>query len=460
MSHVLPLSRFARLGRALAHRNFRLFVVGQAISLIGTWMQQVAMLWLVYRLTNSAALLGLTGFMEQIPTFFLAPLAGVWSDRVRRHRLLVVTQSLMMAQAFVLSALVFTGRVEVWHLIVLSGFLGIVQAFDSTTRQGFMSEMVPSRENLSNAIALNSSIVNGARLVGPAIAGFLIALTGEAVCFLLNAISYLAVLGSLLAMNVPPPPPRPPHGPFWQGLREGVHYAFACRPIRNLLFLMAAVSFLGMPYTVLIPVIVSQRLEGGPGLLGWLMAASGVGAFTAALTLAARTTVVGLGLRAAFAPVVFGLGLIAFSQSTYVWLSMAILPVAGYALMMQMASVNTILQTIAPEDKRGRLMSFYMMAFLGTTPLGSLTLGYLAQHALGATGALLLGGAGCIAAAGLFILRLRPFGRELHAVYRRLDILPRAATMEPIDRCVPPPAEPIAAEPGNLFTDVARPAGP
>jgi MFS family permease len=451
----LPL---ARLGRALAHRNFRLYFIGQAISLIGSWMQQVAMLWLVYRLTESSALLGLTGFMEQIPTFFLAPVVGVLTDRIHRHRLLLLTQSLMMVQAFVLAGLVFTGRVEVWHLVVLSGFLGVVLAFDSTTRQAFLSEMVPRRQDLGNAIALNSSIVNGARLVGPACAGLLIAVTGEAVCFLLNALSYLAVLGSLLAMRLAEPPPRPAPGPFWHGLFEGLAYAFTCRPIRSLLLLMAAVSFFGMPYRVLMPVVAAQTLGGGPGLLGWLMTASGVGALTAALVLAGRTTVVGLGLRAAFAPVVFGLGLIAFSLSPYVWLSLLILPAMGYALMLQMAAVNTILQTIVAEDKRGRVMSFYMIAFLGTAPLGSLALGNLADH-VGAPWALRVGGLGCVAAAGLFILRLRAFGRDLHGIYRRLKILPSPCEMEPIDHPVPPPEPPLAPPVGGAAVASKSPLG-
>lgn len=422
----------ARLGRALAYRNFRLFFFGQAVSLIGTWMQRVGMLWLVYRLTESSALLGIVGFCEQIPTLLTAPFAGVLTDRWPRHRVLVVTQLLLLAQAIVLSTLVLTGTVRYWHLLVLGSLLGTVSGFDITARQGFFAEMVPRKEDLANAIALNSSVVNGARLIGPALAGLLIAWTGEGFCFLLNGVSYLAVLISLLRMTLSPEGPRPAAGRFWHNLREGVVFAAQTRPVRNLLLLMAAVSFLGMPYTVLMPVIAREVFHGDADLLGWLMTASGVGALAASVVLAGRPTVLGLSKRVALAPIVFGAALIAFALVRHIGLALVVLPPLGYAMMTQMASSNTILQTIAPEDKRGRVMSFAIMSFMGTVPLGSLVLGALAEH-VGPQYTLLLGGVGCLIAGGLFAVQLPLFRRDLRAIYERLGILrPRTPATDDI----------------------------
>ncbi len=433
MPVFFPRLNLAQLVRALAHRNFRLFFFGQAVSLIGTWMQQLGMLWLVGRLYESSALLGVTGFCEQFPTLLVAPLAGVLTDRWNRHRTLVLTQSLLMLQAFILAALVLSGQVRFWHLLVLSTFLGLVQSFDITTRQAFLSQMVPRKEDLANAIALNSSIVNGARLIGPALAGVVIYLVGEGACFLLNGLSYLAVLASLIRMVIPPPAARSDASRFWPGLREGVAFAFHTRPIRNILLLMAAVSFLGMPYTVLMPVIVLRYLDGGSRLLGALTASSGIGALTAALYLAGRPSVLGLSRRLAFAPIAFGLGLIVFAVVALhglTWLLFLVLPVMGSAVMLQMASGSSIMHTIVPEDKRGRVMSFAVMSFMGTVPVGSLVLGNLAEL-IGAPQTLMLGGAGCLAAAGLFFLDFAKFRRDLREIYIRLDIWPRpeAATV-------------------------------
>jgi MFS family permease len=417
----------ARIVRALAHPNFRLFFFGQTVSLIGTWMQQLGMLWLVGRLYDSSALLGITGFCEQIPTLLLAPVAGVLTDRWNRHRVLVVTQSLLMLQAFLLTALVLSGQVRLWHLLVLSTFLGLVQSFDITTRQAFLSEMVPRKEDLANAIALNSSIVNGARLIGPALAGLVTYWLGEGVCFLINGLSYLAVLASLLRMTIPPAAARAHVSRFWHGFREGLLFTARTRPIRNILLLMAAVSFLGMPYTVLMPVIVLRYLGGGARLLGLLMAASGLGALTAAIYLAGRPSVLGLSGRLAVAPCAFGAGLVAFALCTLAEqtaLLFLVLPIMGFAIMLQMAAGSSIVQTIVPEDKRGRVMSFLVMSFMGTVPVGSLVMGNIAEH-LGAPQTLLAGGIGCVAAAGLFFLDFGRFRRDLKEIYIRLNIWPR-----------------------------------
>ncbi len=408
---------------ALKHRNFRLFFFGQSVSLIGTWMQQVAMIWLVYRLTNSPLLLGLVGFCSQIPSFFLAPVAGVFTDRWSLHRTILATQGLAMLQAAILFVLTWTSVVAVWHVLLLGVFMGLVNAFDIPARQAFLIQMVEGREGLAGAIGLNSSMFNGARMVGPAIAGFLIAAVGEATCFLLNALSYVAVLAGLLAMRLPPrPPAKPPKHPLHE-LREGFLYAFGFPPIREILLLLAVVNLAAMPLTVLLPVFATEVLHGGPDTLGLLTSSLGTGALMGALVLASRKTVLGLGRQIAWASGAVGLGLIVFSFSGVLWQSMLLLVITGFALMMETAASNTILQTIVDDDKRGRVMSFYAMAFLGVAPVGSLLAGGLASR-LGVPHVVQLAGAMCAVASLVFALRLPALRKFIRPIYRRMGILP------------------------------------
>ena len=397
--------------RALRHRNFKLFFGGQIISLVGTWMQRIAMGWLVYRLTNSPFMLGAVGFAGQIPTFLLAPLGGVFADRWDRRKVLVFTQTLAMVQALVLSMLVLTGTVLIWHIFVLSIFLGVVNAWDMPVRQSFMIEMVEKKEDLSNAIALNSSMVNSARLLGPSLAGILIAAVGEGTCFLLNGISYLAVIAALLAMNVAAKAPPRQGARIWSGLTEGFHYAFGFAPIWSLLLLLALVSLMGMPYAVLMPIFAKEILHGGPHTLGFLMGASGVGAIAGAVYLASRKSVLGLGKIISIAASLFGLGLIAFSLSRLLGFSLMMMMVTGFGMIVAMAASNTVLQTIVEDDKRGRIMSFYTMTFMGMAPFGSLLAGFLASR-MGAPDTLLLGGIACLLGAAVFATRLRALRRQ------------------------------------------------
>lgn len=413
--------------RALRHRNFRLFTVGQTISVVGTWMQQVAMGWLVYRLTDSAFLLGLVGFTSQAPGFFLAPLGGALADRHNKRHIVITVQAAAMAQALVLAILVLAGRITVWEILVLSAWLGAVSGFDIPARQAFLLEMVDDRADLPNAIALNSSMFNAARLVGPAIAGFVIALAGEGICFLANGISYLAVLASLFAMRLSPRPPPPPAPPVLNHIREGFRYAFRFRPIRSVLLLVATVSVLGVPFTVLLPIFATRVLGGGPHVLGLLMAASGLGALAGALFLASRSTVRGLGRIIAVSAAVFGGSLVLFGLSRWLWLSLPLLVVAGFGMMTQMASSNTVLQTIVADDKRGRIMALYTMAFAGMTPLGSLMQGSLAA-VIGAPATLALGGAASAVAALAFATRLPALRRLIVPIYARLGIIPEVAS--------------------------------
>jgi MFS family permease len=414
------------LGRALRHRNYRLFFAGQSLSLIGTWMTRIAVSWLVYRLTHSALLLGLVSFTGQIPTFILAPLAGVWVDRWNRHRVLVVTQVLAMIQSALLAFFALSGTITVTHIVLLSVFQGLINAVDMPARQAFLVEMVADREDLPNAIALNSSMVNAARLVGPSVAGVLIAGVGEGWCFFIDAVSYLAVIASLLLMRLAIGPRRAATTHVLAELREGFRYVTSSAPIRSILLLLALVSLMGMPYTVLMPIVASKVLNGGAHTLGFLMAASGFGALLGAVYLASRRTVLGLGRLIPLSAATFGIGLVAFSFSRTFWLSLALMPLVGMAMMVQMASSNTILQTIVDEDKRGRVMSFYAMAFFGTVPLGSLLAGSLASRA-GAPITILIGGAACIIGAGLFLRGLPELRRAIRPIYIRLGILPEIA---------------------------------
>jgi MFS family permease len=412
--------------RALDHRNYRLFFIGQGISLIGTWMTQIATSWLIYRLTNSALLLGVVGFVGQIPSFLFAPIAGVIVDRWNRHRLLVATQTLAMAQSLALATLTLTGFVKIWHVIALSAFQGMINVFDMPARQAFVVEMVEKREDLSNAIALNSLMVNAARLLGPSLAGVVIAAVGEAWCFMLDGVSYLAVIASLLLMTLPRAvAERIEEENLFRQFREGWNYIVGFRPIRNMLLLLALMSLVGMPYTVLMPIFASDILGGGPYMFGWLMAASGVGALIGALFLAARKTVLGLGKFIPAMAGVFGAGLIAFSFSRALWLSLLLRVVTGLGFMTQMAVSNTLLQTIVEEDKRGRVMSFYTAAVMVTMPFGSLLAGAVAAR-IGAPHTLLISGICCIAGALWFTKTLPSLRRDVRPIYVRKRILPKS----------------------------------
>jgi MFS family permease len=394
-------------------------------------MQQLAVSWVVLGLTNSASLLGVVAFAGQIPGLVVAPVAGVLVDRWNRHRLLLVTQTIAMLQALALAALVFANVLAVWHLVVLSLLLGVVNAFDMTARQAFLTEMIDRRADLVNAIALNSSLVNVSRLVGPLLAGMALWLTSAGICFLANGLSYLAVLAALLAMHVRPREHAGHHPGLWQGLHEGARYVFGFAPIRSLLLLMGVTSLLGMSYMVLLPVFARDVLGGGAGTLGVLTGASGLGALTAAVLLAGRQSVLGLGRWISVAPGLLGVALLGISVTREVWLAAPLLAVAGFAMIMQMSASNTILQTIVPEDRRGRVMSYYTMAFLGMAPLGSL-LGGALTDALGepAHGApLLVRGAGvcCLVGSLLFALQLPRLRELIRPIYVRLGILPEPA---------------------------------
>jgi MFS family permease len=413
--------------RALRHRNYRLFFGGQSISLVGTWMQQVAMSWMVYRLTNSAFLLGIVGFSGQIPAFLLTPFAGVIADRYNRHRVLIVTQTLAMLQALILSALVLTNRITVGQIVALSIFLGLVNSFDIPVRQAFVVEMIEEREHLSNAIALNSSMVNAARLVGPSLAGILIAAFGEGICFLLNGVSYIAVIGSLLAMKISPRKIRPSDTHVLHELKEGFVYAFNSKPIRSVLILLASVSLMGVPpYQVLMPVFAKDIFHGGPITLGFLMAMSGIGALTGAIYLAGRKSVIGLGKIIPLFSGLFGLAVIAVALSGVLWFSMPVICVAGFAMMVQMAASNTVLQTIVEEDKRGRIMGLFAMAFMGMVPFGNLLAGSLASK-IGAPNTLLLGGTCCVIGALVFVRKVPSLREKIRPIYIKKGIIPDVA---------------------------------
>jgi len=439
---------FFTLFPSLRSRNFRLFFLGQSISLIGTWMQITAVAWLVWRLSYNPVLLGMVGFVGRIPTFLLAPVAGVMVDRVNRYRLLLLTQMLAMLQALALAALMEMGLLTVWHVLALSLLLGMINAFDMPTRHAFFIHMVDQREHLANAIALNGAMVQLARLIGPTIAGLLIAAVGEGFCFLLNGLSYLAVLGSLLMMNIRPNTSPTSQQNLLQNLAEGFRYAFGFPPIRSLLFLLGLVSLSGASYAQLLPIFAQQVLQGDARTQGFLLSASAVGALAGSLYLASRRTVRGLGRVQALAAALFGVGLILLGVSRWLWLSLAVMPLIGLGMILQIGGTNILLQTIVEEDKRGRVMSLYSMAWMGMDPLGSLLAGMLA-HLMGAPGVVILGGICCMVGAGDFARRL-PFLRKLlYPIYIRQGIIvpdspewvaPIASTRNS-EESSPPPAD-------------------
>jgi len=435
------LSKLKLVLRAFKYRNYRLFFGGQGVSLIGTWMQSIAMSWLVYRLTGSALLLGVVGFAAQIPTFILSPVAGVMADRYDRHKILLITQTLAMCQAFALAFLVISGRVEVWHILVLSSFLGLVNSFDIPARQSFVVELVEKKEDLGNAIALNSSMFNAARLLGPSIAGMLIGLVGEGMCFLLNGVSYIAVLAALLAMDVPARKKEAPGIPVLRRFKEGLDHTFGFAPIRFIILLLALISLTGMPYTVLMPVFVKEVLRGGPKTLGFLMACSGAGALAAALTLASRRSVAGLEKKIPLAGCIFGTGLIALAMTDDFSMAASCIAVASFGMITQMAVSNTIIQTVVEDDKRGRVMAFYALAFMGMAPFGSLLAGWLASR-IGAPHTIMLSGALSIAGALAFLTRLPELRKKIRPIYERLGIVPGiAAGIESASELTVPPED-------------------
>lgn len=417
--------------RALSHRNYRLYFGGQGISLVGTWMTRIATGWLVFRLSttqDAAFWLGVVGFVGQVPALVLGPLAGAYVDRWDRQRLLIITQALSLLQSAGLALVAFLGEpgmTTIWAVIGLAFCQGLINSFDMPGRQAFLVEMVTRREDLPNAIALNSSLVNGARLVGPSLAGAVIALTHVGWCFVIDAVSYVAVIWALLAMNVAARAPVR-HAPVWRGMVEGFRYAFGFAPIRSILLLLALVSFMGMPYTVLMPIFAVDILHGGAYAYGFLTGASGVGALIGALYLAARHSVLGLGRMIIVAAACFGVGLIGFGFSPFFGLSMALMVLTGFGMMVQMAASNTILQTIVDEDKRGRVMSYFSMAFLGSAPFGSLFAGILAGR-IGAPGTVILGGAVCLVGAAMFALNLPRLRELVRPIYVRMGILSEVA---------------------------------
>ncbi len=396
--------------RALKHRNYRLFFFGQIISLSGTWMQSVAQSWLVYRITGSVALLGMIGFAGQFPVFLLTALGGAVADKYNRRSILIFTQTAAMMTAAVLAFLALSGSIEVWHLFVLATISGVFNAFDIPARQSFVMDMV-GRDELLNAVALNSSVFNGARIIGPAIAGILVAAVGEGWCFFGNSVSYIAVIAGLLAMRIAPKTTVPKAGSAFEKIKEGFVFVARTKPIRFLMLLLGLVSLMGMPYAVLMPIFAEEILHGGVRGLGILMGASGSGALIAALMLAARKNLKGLGRWVTISSGVFGVFLILFSLSKTFWLSAVLLVPIGFSMMLQMASSNTLVQAMVPDDLRGRVMSVYSMMFMGMAPIGALLAGSLANY-LGAPGTVALGGAICIIGSILFGSQLSSFKTE------------------------------------------------
>lgn len=415
--------------RALGSRNYRLFFTGQLISLVGIWLANLAMAWLVYRLTGSALLLGTVAFCAQVPAFLVGPFAGVMLDRWDLRRVLLITQALMMAITFTLAVITLTGVVQVHHLMLLAVAQGLVNGFDLPARQSFVVQLVEKREDLGNAIALNSSMFNSARLLGPSIGGILIAWLGEGACFLINGCTYTAVITGFLLIRVPTGERPGQARRVLAELREGVAYAWGFKPIRATLMLLALTSLLGAPYTVLLPVFANDILAGGAATFGVLSAATGVGALIGAFMLAARKTVVGIGSWIVGGAVLFGLALVAFSQSRVLWLSVPLLVLSGMGMILSVASSNTILQTIVEDEKRGRVMSLFTMSFMGMMPLGSLIAGTLASPArLGAPATLAVGGALVALSGAYFATQLPRLRLLVRPIYLERGLIPEVTT--------------------------------
>jgi MFS family permease len=420
-------NRLQIIFRSFQYRNYRLFFTGQGISLIGTWMQRIAMPWLVYHITGSALLLGVVGFAGQIPTFLLSPVAGVLTDRLNRYYVLIFSQIVAMLQALVLTWLYYSGNIQVWHIVVLSAVMGCFNAFDVPSRQSFVVDLVERKEDLGNAIALNSLMFNGARIIGPSVAGVLLASAGEGICFLANAISYLFVIVSLLMMKVPKRKKAKSNDLIMKDMQEGFKYAFGFPPIKYIIWLLGVVSLMTMTYSVLMPVFAKEVLQGGSHTFGFLMGAAGFGALLGGLFLASKTTILRLGKIVPISAALAGLGLIFLSLSRYFPLSMLMMIITGLGMMLHTASSNTILQTIVDEDKRGRLMSIYTMAIMGIAPFGSLMAGGLAKI-IGAPNTIFVGGVACIIGAIIFYFKLPDLKNIVRPIYVKMGVIPEIGT--------------------------------
>jgi MFS family permease len=416
------LSSISHAWRALAHRNFKLFFFGQSISVIGTWMTKVATSWLVYRLTHSALLLGIVSFAGQIISFAIGPIAGVWVERLNRRKLLVWTQAAAAVQSFAMAALTLTHRITLPEIMALAALQGLINAFDMPGRQSFLVQMVDDPSDLTNAIAINSSMANGARLVGPAIAGLVIAAAGEGWCFLIDGVSYFAVITSLLLMHIKPMAAARAASGLLEQMREGWDYVRTFRPIRSILLLFSLVSLMGYSYTVLLPIFAGQ-FKNGASTLGWLTAASGIGALASGLSLAARKSVIGLTRVGQIAVAILGAALLLFGLSRWLWLSLALMVFVGFGLMQAAAISNTLVQSLVPEDKRARVMSYYTTAFFGAAPFGSLFAGVLA-HRIGASHAVMVSGAFCVAASLWFAFELPKMAAIMRPIYEQKGLLP------------------------------------
>jgi len=419
--------RFGVVFRSLKYSNYRLFFGGQGISLVGTWMQRIAMPWLVYQITGSALLLGIVGFAGQIPILFLSPFAGVLTDRWNRYHVLLFTQILSMIQAGILAWLCLSGLVQIWHIVVLSMMLGCINAFDVPARHSFVIEMVEKKEDLGNAIALNSLMFNGARLIGPSVAGLILASANEGICFLINTVSYFFVIISLLMMKIKKKERIQKDREIYKELKEGLHYTFGFPPIKHIIILLSIVSLMGMSYSVLMPVFAKEVLHGGSHTYGFLMGAAGFGALLGAVYLASRETVLKMGRLIPAAAILFGTALIILSFTRIFSLSVILMVFVGMGMMLQTAASNTILQTITDDDKRGRVMSFYTMAIIGTAPFGSLMAGGLAKI-IGTPMTIFAGGVATIAGALYFLRRLPQLKTLVRSIYAKMGIIPEVAS--------------------------------
>lgn len=428
-------SKFSHTFRALKYRNYRLFYFGNGVSLIGTWMQAIAVSWLVYRLTGSPLLLGLAGFCSQIPVLILTPFSGVLADRFNKHRLLIITQTLAMVQAAMLALLVLTGKPQIWQILILSSCLGIINSLDIPVRQSFVLEMVDKKEDLGNAIALNSSLVNGARLIGPSIAGVMVAALGEGICFSLNALSFIAVIYSLLIMRIRPRKLVTKKQHFLSEFKEGLQYAYV---FRHIFLFLALLSLVGMQYAVLMPVFAKEILHGGSQTLGILMAFSGLGAVTGAIFLASKKSASGLSGTMLISGLIFSAAITLFSFSANIYTSCLLLIFTGFGMMVTMASGNTILQTLVDDSKRGRIMSLFTMAFIGMAPVGSIMIGGLA-NTIGAPHAMLMCGIFAFMSAAVFGINLPKFRETIRPLREKALRASEAAAIQSVNALTSPP---------------------